>query len=932
MKPELINSWLRQNLGTLDLSAHYLGDEPNTFHRDIKDMMRSAGFKVLLASTMPYGASDGNLAIPLLYSMLHHRFPSWAVERAYLPNSRRDIKAMRSAGIPLFSVESKLQFRDFDVVGFSVLNYFAYLHVPWMLHEAGIPLYSLDRDQGDWPIIMMGGSVAGGCEVLAGGRGGVYDLAFLGEADDVLGDVLDAIRRGRVAGQSRHDILRYCAATFPGVYAPRFYDVHHDPGSSAVVSRTKSDPEVPDRVKVVKARNPWVAEAPVVPFSDGINAGCIEISRGCTNSCNFCYESFWYRPYRERSVDSLVYDLARIVRNTGVARVTLMGFSTTDYRHKRKLLKRIRERVSADVGLLAVRPDTYRQDPLFANEIHDAGVSTITLGVEGVSDRIRRKFNKCCTRDDIVEAVKLAIEQGCREVKLFFIANVPGVEDRDFAELIDLLTRINEVRDEVVSRHPDRNKKRCDVALTFTPLIIAPFTPFQWHGTTIDQRTTMPWIPKMQQLGYKFRLGQGARYDASYVDQLLHLGDRRVTPVLVRASQDDTLYFGHIGKGVKRRWDRYLADQGVSFDTYFKPKAQDHVFPWDFIDNGVDRDRLWDQYRQSCADVSSGRRCVEDCYGCGACPPGLLRDRQQAEPDLDDQEFRVKPLRQRLKITKGVRWLRSEAEIDDLHRTIPRAHWATRIRGAAFRNDYEIDKDRISFATDRIEFFNHASGVDYVDVMFCGEVPESRQYVEAMNRELGAGIRFKSAVKLGRNRETPRWRTMGVVSMYEIRFAHSVPDAEARIAAFMARDDIPPDVVMPNRGNGLNVTAAMRQEFARQYPTAFRIAHKSRWGVEQIFIDFRPRVILFDINPVAGVARLIVKGGISPMDAFRRILRIPQRASMGNEVRRVMMLTISEQQDLLAQGCRECGRPIDCTPVGDLIDPERCYRHVVWGS
>ena len=94
--------------------ARYTGNEWNSI---IKDWAKTP-MKIALSYPDLYEIGMSNMAVPILYDLLN-RQPDILAERAYAP--WRDMEtAMRQAGIPLFSLESRRPLKEFDIIGFSL--------------------------------------------------------------------------------------------------------------------------------------------------------------------------------------------------------------------------------------------------------------------------------------------------------------------------------------------------------------------------------------------------------------------------------------------------------------------------------------------------------------------------------------------------------------------------------------------------------------------------------------------------------------------------------------------------------------------------------------------------------------------------------------------------------------------------------------------
>jgi hypothetical protein len=68
------------------------------------------------------------------------------------------------------------------------------------------------------------------------------------------------------------------------------------------------------------------------------------------------------------------------------------------------------------------------------------------------------------------------------------------------------------------------------------------------------------------------------------------LGDRRVFPVIERMAEAADYHKSCVAAGVDP--DYYI----------FRQKKYDETFPWDFIDAGIAKEKLWNEY---CAALSN---------------------------------------------------------------------------------------------------------------------------------------------------------------------------------------------------------------------------------------------------------------------------------------------------------------------------------------
>jgi len=74
----------------------------------------------------------------------------------------------------------------------------------------------------------------------------------------------------------------------------------------------------------------------------------------------------------------------------------------------------------------------------------------------------------------------------------------------------------------------------------------------------------------------------------AYTQALLSRGDRRTTQFLIKALETGG------------DWTRAFREVSLNPDFYvFRERAADELFPWDFIDHGLDKKILWQEYQNA---------------------------------------------------------------------------------------------------------------------------------------------------------------------------------------------------------------------------------------------------------------------------------------------------------------------------------------------
>ena len=168
-----------------------------------------------------------NQGLQILYEILNER-PDAAAERAYAPWVDMEA-AMRSAGVPLFSLENHLPARAFDVLAFNLSAELVYTNVLNLIDLAGVPVRGRRTGRrrparGGRRPLRLQPRAAGRLRRLlrAGGRrgGGRRDQRGRGR--------LEGRRRGPTGGRRpRGPRCSGRCPGWPGVYVPACYEAHY---------------------------------------------------------------------------------------------------------------------------------------------------------------------------------------------------------------------------------------------------------------------------------------------------------------------------------------------------------------------------------------------------------------------------------------------------------------------------------------------------------------------------------------------------------------------------------------------------------------------------------------------------------------------------------------------------------------------------------
>ncbi len=590
--------------------ARYTGGEWNSTVKD----WASTPVRVALAFPDTYEIGMSNLAIPIIYRILN-ALPDVLCERVYAPWTDME-EAMRSRGIPLFSLETRHALADFDIIGFSLDYELGYTTMLNMIDLAGIPVRSAERD-GCHPLIIAGGS----CSLNPEPPSDFIDLFVIGEGEEIIPPLIKVFRG---YGGDRATFLRK-AAKLQGIYVPSLYRAdYEEDGSFKGLSPTV--PEARRKIRrQVLARMPAPVTDPVVPFIEIVHdRAAIEIQRGCTRGCRFCQAGMIYRPVRELSHEEVLASAQALLENTGFSELSLVSLSTGDYHDIHRLIKELSDRYQSkrlSISLPSLRLDTSSVQLIEA--LPSKRKTTLTFAPEAGSERLRRAINKDIPDTLIMDTLSAAFSKGWMNIKLYFMVGLPTETPQDVQAIIDLVQRIRRLGKQISQRPPR-------IRVSVSALVPKPHTPCQWLAQDMPG-----------QLKEKFKILKSGMpsgialswHDPSIsrLEAVMARGDRRIGQVIYEAWRSGCKFDTWSEHLDHQKWMAAFNTCGIDPAFYAsRPRRLDEPLPWQHIDIGVSRTYLKREYR----NIERGR-ITPDCrfHECNACglhtAQAVCRDKAQ---------------------------------------------------------------------------------------------------------------------------------------------------------------------------------------------------------------------------------------------------------------------------------------------------------------
>ena len=441
--------------------ARYIGGEINQIKKDLS----FCGLRVALCFPDIYEVGMSHTGLAIIYDILN-RIDGVAAERVFAPwIDAEDI--LRSKKIPLFSLESFASLKSFDCIGFSLTNELCYTNVLNMLDLGGIKLRSSDRGE-DEPLIIGGGQMANCCEPVAD----FFDIFILGEGEEAVVKLAGLLLKDK--NLSKEQLLKKIASRFDWAYVPRYYKSlvpNHEKGlkTNDLGLKTLNNAVVEDFDGAA------VPEKPIVPFAQAVHERVsVEIMRGCPGRCRFCQVSFCRRPVRYRSVER-IFDIAKkSFASTGFDTVSLLSLSSGDYPALDELVQRLsnyfqEKKVGLSLPSLRVK-EQLKLLPAIVSSVRKGG---LTIAVEAAGERLRQIINKPLKDEDLFAGVEAAWQAGWEQIKLYFMAGLPGETLEDIKKIVELSFQLAKLRKKFKNR-----TGRINAAVSW--FVPKPHTPFGW--------------------------------------------------------------------------------------------------------------------------------------------------------------------------------------------------------------------------------------------------------------------------------------------------------------------------------------------------------------------------------------------------------------------------------------------------------------------
>ncbi|MDO5304327.1 MAG: TIGR03936 family radical SAM-associated protein [bacterium] len=577
---------LKQDLLDVMKPYQYIGHE---YLSDEKDFDNS-DVRILFAFPDKYEVGISNLGVRVLYHVVN-RQDGLMADRAYAPEPDF-IKVVEETKMPLYGVESKRPYSDFDLVGFSLQYELCYPTVLKMLELGGITVLREERGENE-PIIIGGGPCAYNPKPMSD----FIDIFSIGDGEDVTVEIMR--RYNEIRHLPRTEKIKELAK-IKGVYAPSL--------ENKTVKR------------IAELNNDNLPIENPVPYSSSIHdRTIIEIRRGCGRMCRFCQPGHVTLPIRERKAEDIIKAVDKSTQLTGYDEYSLLSLSSNDYTNIEPVIDELSEMLcerKVSVSLPSQRIDRYNEH--LAEVVRGIRKSTITLAPEAGSQRLRNVINKNLSEEQIMTTILNCYRTGADSIKLYFILGLPTETKEDLEEMAGLLGKIR-YRSQFIKKEmnlPNPLRLTCTVSV-FVP---KPFTPFQRHSQNTNEeiREKISYLLSLTDKIKNVKINYHNPF-VSMLEAAMTRGDKKFGK-LIYALYKKGAYL--------TSWDEYLeydqwretaAECGISFEEEASRQyGKDEILPWEVIDMGIPRSWFEQEYEKALM-AENTIPCEFNCVKCGVC-------------------------------------------------------------------------------------------------------------------------------------------------------------------------------------------------------------------------------------------------------------------------------------------------------------------------
>jgi len=376
---------------------------------------RFGAYRMALGFPNSYEIGMSNLGFQWVYRLLN-RIPDLVCERFFVPEEGESAATFES-GTPL---------AELGLVCWSLSWEMDVVNILRTLRAAGIPEFAGDRDERH-PVLLVGGDIA---RMNPSALTPFVDVFALGDGERLVPHIAELVQ----SGLTRDRFLEE-AAKRPGFFVPSVQGLRAESADSGkvVIQQPMSRKDITPFFEVPHSTI-------LTPRTELADKLLIEISRGCTEMCRFCWAAYAMAPIKQYPAASIL-KVARDARPLS-DRVGLIATAVCDHPEIETILGGLSE-LEFHIALSSIKIDAISAPIL--EVLARQGERALAIAPEAGNERLRRHINKKVSDAMLREKVALVFEHGFTRLKLYLQVGLPTETDEDVRNIVRTVADLREI-------------------------------------------------------------------------------------------------------------------------------------------------------------------------------------------------------------------------------------------------------------------------------------------------------------------------------------------------------------------------------------------------------------------------------------------------------------------------------------------------------
>ena len=375
---------------------------------------RYGAYRVALGFPNSYEIGMSNLGFQWVFR-LFNRVPDLVCERFFFDE-----------GEPAVTFETGTPLSDFGLVAWSLSWEMDIVNILKTLAAAKIPARRQDRDERH-SILLVGGDIA---RMNPAALAPFVDVFALGDGERLVPQIAELMQ----SGLTREGFLA-AAAGQPGFFVPAVQGPRAEGAQAGkvVVQQPMSRNDITPFFEVPHT-------TVLTPRTELADKLLIEISRGCTEMCRFCWAAYAMAPVKQYPAASIL-KIAREARPL-TNRTGLIATAVCDHPEITEILAGLSQ-LEYHIALSSIKIDAI-EDPIL-EVLARQGERALAIAPEAGNERLRRHINKKVSDAMLREKARLVFARGFTRLKLYLQVGLPTETDEDVADIVRMVEDLHAI-------------------------------------------------------------------------------------------------------------------------------------------------------------------------------------------------------------------------------------------------------------------------------------------------------------------------------------------------------------------------------------------------------------------------------------------------------------------------------------------------------